>query len=680
MRPPAALGSSGIGKLQAPLDNKKRLVGWRGLSALAAIALPLHAHAEAPTHWAFQPVAQSSPPDVADTALGDIDRFILARLREEGLETAPRADAATLLRRVYLVLTGLPPTVEELRAFLADPSDEAYRQVVDRLLASPEFGERWGRHWLDVARFAESSGGGRSLMFPEAWRYRDYVIAALNDDVPFDQFIVEQIAGDLLAHDSPAERDRQLTASGFLVLGAINYELQDKALLELEVVDEQIEVVGRAFLALSLGCARCHDHKFDPVSQDDYYGLAGIFTSTHSVVHANVGSPNMAPLTTAPELAKYEEHQARIQSLAAELEQLAADVAESNEKQAQFKELEQRLQKLKKQVPARPMALAARDRDEVGDTHLRIAGDAELLGDLIPRGFVPAAGGEPPKIAAGQSGRLELARWVASPDNHLTSRVIVNRVWHHCLGEGLVRTPDDFGITGRPPTHPELLDYLATTFVDDGWSIKRLVRRIVLSETFRRSSEGDAGADPENRYLARAHLRHLDAESLRDALLAVSGLLDPARGGPTIRKLAEYDYNYQFDSRRRSVYVPRFRSEQLDAFSVFDCANNNMVVGRREQTILPTQALFMLNSPLVIESSDEMARHLLAEIDEEDVDDRRIERLFQLAVSRPPTGEERKLATDYLHAARENADATEQEVYSGLCQLVFCSLDFRFLR
>ena len=270
--------------------------------AIATLALVfcLRAHGDTADHWSFQPVTQSvggkqsAPPN-------SIDHYVQQRLDALGLRPAGRADPATLLRRVTFVLTGLPPTPEQYREFLADSSPQAYQQLVDSLLASPDFGERWGRHWLDVARFAESSGGGRSIMFPDAWRYRDYVLDAFNQDLPFDRFIEEQIAGDLLPYDTPAERDRQLTATGFLVLGAINYELQDKALLDMEVVDEQIEAVGRAFLGMSLGCARCHDHKFDPVTQEEYYAIAGIFTSTHSVVHSNVGKPNQVPCSRSQE-------------------------------------------------------------------------------------------------------------------------------------------------------------------------------------------------------------------------------------------------------------------------------------------------------------------------------------------------------------------------------------------
>ena len=658
------------------------------------LALLPDAVAETTDHWAYQPVGVAEPPG-SDDGGSAIDRFILQRLRSEGLQPAPQADAAVRLRRVHFVLTGLPPTAEQLEAFLADPTDDAYRAVVDRLLASREFGERWGRHWLDVARFAESSGGGRSLMFPEAWRYRDYVIDALNDDVPFDRFIVEQLAGDHLPADSPAERDRLQVATGFLVLGAINYELQDKALLEMEIVDEQIETVGRAFLGLSIGCARCHDHKFDPISQRDYYGLAGIFTSTASVKHENVSAPHSASLATGDDVDAYAAHVAEIDSLKSQMKQLEADLrsvehdAELTEtdRQTADDELHQSKARLQEQIkskqknsPRQPRAMSVADAKQVGDTNLRVGGVADLQGERVPRGFVPIAGRASQGLPSDKSGRLELARWIASPDNHLTSRVIVNRVWHHAMGNGLVPTTDDFGIAGERPTHPELLDHLAASFVDDGWSLKRLIRRIVLSETFQRSSQADelaAARDPDNRYLARAPVRQLDAEAVRDALLTISGRLDDTAGGPSIRKITAYDYGYKFDSRRRSVYVPRFRSEQLDAFEVFDGANPNCVTGCRNQTQLATQALFMLNSPLVIESAQSTAEMLLG-VDA--TDNERIVRLYHMALGRSPTAGELTAMRDYLSAARAADAASEQQAYSGLCQLVFCSLDFRYLQ
>ncbi|MEM9657251.1 MAG: DUF1553 domain-containing protein, partial [Planctomycetota bacterium] len=522
----------------------------------------------------------------------------------------------------------------------------------------------------------------------------------------FDQFVVEQLAGDQLSYDDDRKRDRQAIATGFLTLGAINYEAQDKELLEMDIVDEQIDVIGRAFLGLSLGCARCHDHKFDPIETEEYYGLAGIFTSTQSVVHQNVGSPMTRPLKHGEEVARYREHQVQISKFRERLAKLKkeqkavedetegeqvedrSDVAESLDQQ--IAEIEKQIKRRQRAAPRRPTAMAVVDADDPGDTHVRYGGDVHVRGPLAPRGFIAAAGlpermldsqGRP-RIPSGKSGRLELARWIASPDNRLTSRVIVNRVWHNLLGAGIVATTDDFGVTGRRPTHPELLDYLASTFVDDGWSIKSLVRRIAQSRVYSLSSDADdrlLAADPANERLGRARRRQLDAEALRDALLAVSNQLDPARGGPSIAKLAKYDTGYQFKSLRRSVYVPRFRNVQPDVVAAFGGANPNMVTGCRAPSILPTQALYLLNGAQVIRAAEEIAQRVLAACDD---DKSRLLRLYRMVLGRLPTTAEAELAERYLDemaTVSDAADKTEQFAWSGLSQLLLSSLDFRYL-
>ncbi len=659
--------------------------------------------------WAFQPLSLPAVPRVANAggAMDAIDRFLLARLETFGLSPAAPADRATLLRRVTFDLIGLPPTPEQIEAFMQDARPGALRRVVDRLLASPHFGERWGRHWLDVARFAESSGGGRSLMFPHAWRYRDYVIDAIDRDQPFDEFVIEQLAGDLLAFDNQAQRDRQLIATGFLLLGPINYELQDKQLLKMEVVDEQIDTVGRAFLAMTLGCARCHDHKFDPIPMTDYYGLAGFFTSTQSLTPGNVSGYVKMPLQHGQQAEHYRAHLESVERLnelcqqaTEELDKLQALAAnrragvvqrENLDRQlAQAGQLVEQLQKqigqLKNQAPKRPMAMAVQEAAQPTDAHLLLRGQIRQPGPVVPRCFLTAASSEPsqqagkPEIPPGRSGRIELAKWIASPDNPLTARVIVNRVWHHLFGAGLVRTTDNFGVTGEPPSHPQLLDYLTLEFIDDGWSIKKLVRRIVLTRAYQMRTHASAAArakDPENRLLSHANRRRLDAESLRDALLAICGRLDTARGGLTIRKLSNYDQGYEFDTNRRSVYVPRFRNSELELFSAFDVANSNVVSGRRNVSILPTQALFFMNSPFLAEVAQQTAQRVLTETGPGD--QRRIEALFVRALGRPPRVHEAQVLRAYLDELRANQPTKELETYSGLCRLVFASLDFRYL-
>ena len=650
-------------------------------------------------HWAYQPIKRPPVPQVVDELWPrtDIDRFVLARMEAAGLQPAEEALPETLLRRVTFDLAGRPPTIDEQDAFLAAPDRAGWQAVVDRLLASPEFGERWGQHWLDVARFAESSGGGRSIMFPNAWRYRDYVIEAFNRDLPFDRFAIEQLAGDQLANDNDAERIRQTIATGFLTFGAINYELQDKRLLEMEIVDEQIDAIGRAFLGLSLGCARCHDHKFDPIRAEEYYGLAGIFTSTKSIIHENVGRPMTVPLLSGEAAVRFRQSRDKIAALREEATALEAQLESAYDEADRYKlghrreKLDKRIRKIEEEIKGQPIAMGVVDVERPTDTHIRYGGDVHHLGPLAPRTFLAVAGlpaamideSGLPKIEAGKSGRLELARWIASPENRLTSRVIVNRVWHHLFGAGIVRTTDDFGVTGRPPTHPQLLDHLATTFVDKGWSIKSLVRQLVLSRVYALSSEPDdalVAADPENKLCGSASCRQLDAEALRDAMLMVSASIDPTRGGLTIRELIESDRMYQYESRQRSIYLPRFRSVSPDAIAAFGGADANTVCGCRVPSILPTQALYLLNGKLVIESADHAARRVLTA---DGTDQLRIELLYRRFLGRSPSSAEIELANRYLQHRRTtggNDDAqTEQQAWSGLCQILFSSLDFRYL-
>jgi len=667
-------------------------------------------------HWSFRPITRPAAPDVRDGTWprGAIVRFILSRLENEGLTPTTDADRETLLRRVTFDLVGLPPSTAQLDAFLTDPSPNAFSRVVDRLLLSRHFGERWGRHWLDVVRFAESSGGGRSLMYPQAWRYRDYVISAFNDDLPFDRFVMEQIAGDLMPAETPLQRDRQAVATGLLVLGAINYELQDKELLDVEIADEQIDTVSRALLGMTVGCARCHDHKFDPIPTEEYYGLAGIFLSTKSVLHSNVGKPMETPLEHGPEVIAYRQFELQLKGardawkqarqelvqlkktdgqapveLAAqssdqpggvESEPAAADTTLTAMRK-EVERLEQQMKRIERAAPLRPVAMAVADADEPGDAQLLLAGSIREHGGLVPRCVLSAAtiAGAATAIETQGSGRWELARWIASPQNPLTARVIVNRVWGHLLGAGLVRTVDNLGSRGELPSHPQLLDWLTTSFIEDGWSVKALVRRIVRSRTYQlasRLSAEAAAVDPDNRLLALANLRRLDVEALRDAVLSVSGQLDLTPGGLAIRKLAAFDHGYQYQSVRRSVYVPRFRGTQLDMFDVFDVANPNMVCGRRSVSVLPTQALYMMNSDFLVSTAKAAAGRLLADVNN---DDPRIDLLMRRALGRLPTTAERQVYHDYLKLMRAESVDDPLAVWSGLCQLVFASVDFRYL-
>jgi len=846
-------------------------------------------------HWAYQPVKKYAPPSVKNTSWprGDIDRFILATLEQRGLPPAADADPATLCRRIYFDLTGLPPTPEELEAFaqsaMGNPQS-AITSLVDRLLASPRFGEHWGRHWLDVARFGESVTL-RGFIFKEAWRYRDYVIDSFDRDVPFDQFIKEHISGDLLPHRSVGERRRQMIATTFLTLGNWNLEEQDKKQLDMDVVDEQLDTIGKAFLGQTIGCARCHDHKFDPIPATDYYAMAGILKNSRTLKHANVSEWLEAPLPVEPEQEKkLSEHEAAVAALQAEIKSakeaaktLAGKSGEPKEgvrkasvvaakdlpgivvdstqarqvgswKHSQYSKhyigdgywhdentakgektlsfapeitrpgryevrlayvhapnrasnipvtifhadgettvhvnqqeppviegrfvslgqfrfeangfgyalvsndgtqgyvtadavqflavedvaaeitgpastrnpkpetrnadqslltsvptnigpdiraLETKLKKLQETGPKRPMVMAVKEVDKAEDIPVHVRGSVHNLGAVVPRGFLTVASrGPAPSMPEKESGRRELAGWIASSDNPLTARVMVNRVWLWLFGEGLVRTPDNFGTTGEVPSHPELLDYLATRFVAEGWSVKKLVREVVISRTYQLSSVGDdvrrltstwsaerempngdqslltsaPTIDPENRLLGRANRRRLTAEQMRDAMLVVSGQLKLDAGGQTYPSNRASDYGFVFNEPRRSVYAPVFRNALPEIFEVFDFAPSSMVTGRRHTSTAPTQALFLLNHPFVREQAQAAARRLLAEPARDDAT--RLDRAYRLTLGRPPSSDESDLAR--RHLAKVGESSTEA-AWTELFHALFASAEFRYL-
>ena len=513
-------------------------------------------------HWAFQLPKSPAVPAVRDTvwALNDVDRFLLSKLEAQGLRPVADADRHTWLRRVSMDLTGLPPSPEQIAEFIGDSSPEAFERIVDRLLASSAFGERWARHWLDLTGYADQIGTANDLFAEHAWKYRDYVIAAINSDKPFDQFIREQIAGDLLPFNSVNERAANLIATGFLLLGDLTVVEADKAKLRIDVVDQQVDKISKAFLGLTVACARCHDHKFDPVSQHDYYAIAGILNSTESIKRVEWGVWSWPLVGELPETdaqradrdARFARHRQQNDLRIAERDKgkvrkteimtaLAAKgetepdkpTRERLEKEQQ--ELDARLRTLDTEIvhaeffaPAVPAAFVVRDYPQPADMRVTIRGNAHALGDTVPRGFITIMSPTPAAIPPNESGRRQLADWIASPQNPLTARVVVNRIFQKLFGEGLVRSVDYFGVRGELPSHPELLDHLATRFVANGWSRKGLIRDLVLSRAYRLSSFPDAQAntvDPDNRLLWRMNRQRLDAESLRDSLLLVSGNL-----------------------------------------------------------------------------------------------------------------------------------------------------------
>lgn len=812
--------------------------------------------------WSFQPPKAAPVPGVKNTAwpANDIDRFILAKLEAHQLAPAADASPSILQRRLSFDLTGLPPDLTQP----APRTPQAYEKRVDELLASSAFAERFASHWLDITRFAESSGGGRSLPFKDAWRFRDYVIESIRDNVPLDRMIIEHLAGDLLPATDSAARRRQVTATGFLALGPTNYEEQDKGMLRMDIVDEQLDTMGRAFLGLTIGCARCHDHKFDPISARDYYALAGILRSTKTlknytdnVAHwidtplpldgeaeatlqkheqqvnalkdqiaalkddlRDAGSADLrarktialsdlpgivvddsaaqkvglwkqstsyAPyigkgylsdnnegkgektITFTPKLPKTGRYEVRVafnagpnraESATATIlhadgeelkgvkmttdslkglqfaslgtyrfeangqgfvlisnagsqgyvtidavqfvpaDETLAEPAVKKESPTAIKlkqrlaGLEKELKALQKDIPDRPEAMSVADDSAPEDARIHIRGSIRNLGASVPRGFIQAAlHGNAPGIPAEASGRLQLAKWITSRDNPLTARIMVNRVWHWLFGAGIVRTTDNFGSTGEAPSHPELLDHLALKFIEDGWSLKHLVKQMVMSRTYRMASTSAAFAaqhamDPDNRLLSHMNRKRLDAECLRDALLTAAGTLDRAFGGPGVsevkavdandQKIQNIEYGYQFLDTRRSLYTAAFRNVRHPLFEVFDFADINQPIAQRTTSTVATQALFLMNSPKVIEQ----ARHAAEVVLKSSTDTgKRIETAFQNSLQRSPTEKEQTQVREFLESSQSgNASADDvRDLWARFIQTLWSTPEFRFL-
>ena len=629
--------------------------------------------------WSYQPVANPKVPLVKNKAWPRhaIDSFVLARLEGKGISPTTDAAPEKLIRRVYFDLIGLPPTAAEVSEFVTRNS--SWQQVVDELLESPHFGERWGRHWLDVARYAESNGNdglSRNPSFPHAWRYRDYVIRAFNDDMPYDRFIAEQIAGDLLPADSEAQRDRQLIATGFLALGAKPAKAMNDN-FEMDVVADQINVIGQGVMGLSVGCARCHDHKTDPIPTRDYYALAGIFKSTETMWGAAAHQGLTAPQTPLHEL------------------KTPAKMSVRPEAEAIISKHEPRRPPAKpafKYAADAPLAMGVREAKAVVDCKLNIDGESKKLGAAIPRGFLTACGAIDlaMKLDAKQSGRLQLAQWLTSKQHPQTARVMVNRVWQHLFGEGLVRTPDDFGITGERPTHPELLDHLASRFMSDGWSIKRLIRSIVLSRTYQLSSQCDEKlreADPENLLLARHNRRRLDAEAVRDAMLAATGDLNPQPGQGSLIQHQNVLINelppLHQPSLHRSVYLLMLRNSMPPELTPFNLPDAVTVAGKRDSSTLATQSLYLLNNAFLVEQSKRFASRLMQVSDDATT---RIEVAYRQAFARKPTDSEMRRDHDFIREADLMLVSTQNDenkrltnAWAAFCQALLASNELRYV-
>ena len=742
------------------------------------------------THTAFTPLKKPSLPQVINRQWiqKPLDHFILARLETSGLAAAARAGNRALVRRVYFDLIGLPPTPKEVATFVADDSPEAFAKLVDRLLASPRYGERWGRHWLDVARYGDSNGGDENHDYPHAWRYRNYVIDAFNHDVPYDQFLREQIAGDLLP-------EPKVEATGFLAIGTKILAEKNPVKKRADIVDEQLDTFGRALLGLSIGCARCHDHKFDPILHRDYYAMAGIFHST------GIGDANVPPRVND---AKEKARRARVtelgQLITAAKAKLKADGALEWEaekfakgnviidrdsygkgigiisdpgRQKNFAEynftvsktgeyyvrlryaaknarpgaiaidgtvrfpkaiaqatggwyppqqkwftegrvkltagvhtmriesqpmmshidrvqlmpvtaahealakLEDERTRLAAAAPA-PMKVMAVNEGTIANARINKRGNPDDLGEVVPRGFLASFGPQAGELSAKRSGRLELANWLADNRHPLTARVMVNRLWRWHFGRGIIATPDNFGIRGARPTHPALLDWLAARFIEHGWSIKAMHREIVLSATYQMAAgiENKTAQirDPTNQLYWRREVRRLEAEAVRDAMLAVSGSLDarPPFGPPPVVKKQDPSPADLANNRRiaeryphRTVYLPVVRCHVYDFLTLLDFPNASTPVGHRDTTTVPPQALLMMNNPFVIAQAEKLAATARTSS---------LDALYQKLFARPVTAAEKKWGTEFLKAYSAHKD--EAAAWTALCQTLLISNEF----
>ncbi|MBI2481309.1 MAG: PSD1 domain-containing protein [Planctomycetia bacterium] len=668
--------------------------------------------------WSFQSPHKAALPLVEKAVWPQtsLDYFVLSLLESKQLTPAPAADKRTLLCRVTFDLIGLPPTPAEVDAYLADSSPLAFARVVDRLLGSAHYGERWGRHWLDVARYADSNGLDENVAHGNAWRYRDYVIASLNADKPFDEFVTEQLAGDLLPTPHESERQEHLVATGFLSLGPKVLAEGDEQKMEVDIIDEQIDTVGRAFMGLTLGCARCHDHKFDPIRADDYYALAGIFKSTRTMESfKRIAKWNENSIATSDQSAAKEkcerqiaEHKANIQQATeaanAELKtQLRdgepppkdAESRYSQESRDGLKQLRDELKALEAAFPELPMAMGVVDA-EPANTRVHIRGSHLSLGKEVERGVpeVIALDGQP-VIGAKQSGRLQLAHWLTRPEHPLTSRVIVNRVWRWHFGRGLVGSTDNFGNLGDRPVNQPLLDFLAIGLIESGWSLKELHRDIVLSSTYQMSTASDdvaAGLDPENHWQWRSNLRRLEAEDIRDSLLAVSGLLDTKMGGSMLHVgNREFVFNHTskdettYDTTRRSIYLPVIRNHLFDVFSLFDYSDASVPTGDRASSTIAPQALFLMNSDFLARCSRAFAERLAREVPADQRE--RVGRLYSLAFGRPPTDAETDQSLAFVAAVSDeiakndpHANVSSLPSWEALCHVMLVSSEFLHLQ
>lgn len=623
--------------------------------------------ARAKDFWSLQPAVNRPLPNVSriEWPWGKIDGWILARLEEEELSPAQDAERSTLLRRVTFDLTGLPPSTEELEDFLADTSPTALDRVVDRLLSSPHYGARWGRHWLDVVRYADTAGDNSDFPIPQMFLYRNWVIESFNRDLPYDEFVREQLAGDLLG-GSPETARQRLIATGYIA-NARRFGSRVEDYPQHLTIEDTLDNLGKAFLATTINCARCHNHKFDPITTDDYYGLYGIFQSTRYPwpgIELEQRQRDLVPLIAADQAAsllrahrqKQDELQARVQSLEKEVKM--AGEATRGELRKQLEQAQRLALVHSRRVPFE-QAYAVADAGAIDDAAIQIKGDPARRGPVVPRHFLTMLNGNTLRDDDRTSGRLQLADWIVDPANPLTSRVLANRIWLGHFGKGLVATPNDFGRQGRPPTHPALLDHLALRLIQSGWSLKTLHRDIVLSHTYRQSSRQSGPArerDPVHELLCGFPRRRLDAESLRDTLLLLGGHLDLSPGvshpfpDPADWKFTQHNpFKATYETNRRSVYLMTQRIQRHPYLAIFDGPDPSASTPQRLSSTTPLQALYLLNDAFLHDQAAGLAARMLSSTNS---DEERVSRIYRETLSRTPDPDERQLAATFLQQTR----------------------------
>ena len=678
-----------------------RLLATLGVLGLASGLWPAEKMdlAKGREHWAFQPVQRAALPAVKakDWPQNGIDHFILARLEKAGLQPATAAAPRDLQRRLNYALTGLPPKANSKFVNL--------KSEIENLMATPQYGERWARHWLDVVRYADSNGLDENAAHANAWRYRDYVVNAFNADKPYDQFLIEQIAGDLQAKDSQedARRRELFIATGFLSLGPKVLAEPDKVKMEMDIIDEQIDTLGKALLGLTLGCARCHDHKFDPIPTADYYALAGIFKSTKTMESLKtIAKWHENSVATPAEKRLREKHDVLIDAqkkvvtaftekanaqllVSLKIDKLPAKPEEKYPKTTkdELGKLRAALKQLEDNPPPLVSAMGVTDGNAT-ELPVFVRGDHNTPASFKqPRRF-PQVLSDGKPLGNENSGRLALAQWIADKKNPLTARVMVNRVWRWHFGRGLVATTDNFGLLGERPSHPDLLDWLAAWFMDNGWSVKKLNTLILTSATYQMSSTASPAAlqqDANNALLSRAPLRRLEAEPLRDSLLELGGLLDKQVGG-FVWTFENYKlvFNHTsedattYESNRRALYLPVIRNHVYDLFELFDFPDPGTVNGNRADSTIAPQALYLMNSPLVLRATESIAEALLKEGDLTNA--QRVQRLYAQVFNRPPTVKETQRAVVFINNFAQDRLASWQ----ALSQALVSSNEFLYLK